>query len=58
MLKDLFGGLIGLASAMFGGGDAGQMQDMMMGRLEETRAVINKVNDAFEDPERTKLVCM
>lgn len=50
-LKDRFGGLIGQASAMFGGGDAGQMQDMMMGRLEETRAVINKVNDAFQDPD-------
>lgn len=57
-LKDRFGGLIGQASAMFGGGDAGQMQDMMMGRLEETRAVINKVNDAFQDPELTTFVCV
>lgn len=57
-LKDRFGGLIGQASAMFGGGNPGQMQDMMMGRLEETRAVINKVNDAFQDPELTTFVCV
>lgn len=57
-LKDRFGGLIGQASAMFGGGNPGQMQDMMVGRLEETRAVINKVNDAFQDPDLTTFVCV
>lgn len=57
-LKDRFGGLIGQASAMFGGGNPGQMQDMMLGRLEETRAVINKVNDAFQNPELTTFVCV
>ena len=57
-LKDCFGGLIGQASAMFGGGNPSQMQDMMMGRLEETRAVINKVKDAFQDPELTTFVCI
>jgi arsenite-transporting ATPase len=56
-LKDRFGGLIGQASAMFGGGqNPGQMQDMLVGRLEETRAVINKVNDAFQDPALTTFV--
>ena len=57
-LKDRFGGLIGQASAMFGGGNPGQMQDMLLGRLEETRAVINKVNDAFQDPDLTTFVCV
>eukprot|EP00553_Chaetoceros_curvisetus_P013543 CAMPEP_0204636284 /NCGR_PEP_ID=MMETSP0717-20131115/33510_1 /ASSEMBLY_ACC=CAM_ASM_000666 /TAXON_ID=230516 /ORGANISM="Chaetoceros curvisetus" /LENGTH=360 /DNA_ID=CAMNT_0051655285 /DNA_START=13 /DNA_END=1095 /DNA_ORIENTATION=- len=57
-LKDRFGGIIGQASAMFGGGNPGQMQDMMLGRLEETRAVINKVNDAFQDPDLTTFVCV
>lgn len=58
-LKDRFGGLIGQASAMFGGGQSpGQMQDMLLGRLEETRAVINKVNDAFQDPALTTFVCV
>mmetsp|Transcript_20470 Transcript_20470/g.33945 ORF Transcript_20470/g.33945 Transcript_20470/m.33945 type:complete len:360 (-) Transcript_20470:218-1297(-) len=58
-LKDRFGGLIGQASAMFGGGqNPGQMQDMLLGRLEETRAVINKVNDAFQDPALTTFVCV
>lgn len=58
-LKDRFGGLIGQASAMFGGGsNPGQMQDMLLGRLEETRAVINKVNDAFQDPALTTFVSL
>merc|ERR1719266_3003026 len=49
-LKDRFGGLIGQASALMNGGNPGNMQDMLVGRLEETRMVINKVNDAFQDP--------
>lgn len=58
-LKDRFGGLIGQASAMFGGNsNPGQVQDMLLGRLEETRAVINKVNDAFQDPALTTFVCV
>lgn len=57
-LKDRFGGIIGQATAMLGGGNPGQMQDMMMGRLEETRAIINKVNDAFQDPDLTTFVCV
>lgn len=58
-LKDRFGGLIGQASAMFGaGGNPGQLQDQLIGRLEETRAVINKVNDAFQDPALTTFVCV
>merc|ERR1711957_705119 len=57
-LKDRFGGLIGQASAMFGGGQASAMQDQLLGRLEETRVVINKVNDAFQDPELTTFVCV
>jgi arsenite-transporting ATPase len=57
-LKDRFGGLIGQASAMFGGGNPGQVQDMMLGRLEDTRAIINKVNDAFQNPELTTFVCV
>lgn len=56
-LKDRFGGLLGQASAMFGGNSSpGQLQDMLLGRLEETRAVINKVNDAFQDPSLTTFV--
>ena len=56
-LKDRFGGLIGQASAMMGNGqNPGQMQDQLIGRLEETRVVINKVNDAFQDPARTTFV--
>merc|ERR1719409_1557418 len=57
-LKDRFGGLINQASAMFGGGSGADMQEMLIGRLEETRAVINKVNDAFQDPDLTTFVCV
>lgn len=56
-LKDRFGGLIGQATAMMGGGsNPGAAQDAIVGRLEETRVVINKVNDLFQDPEKTTFV--
>lgn len=56
-LKDRFGGLIGQATAMMGGGQSpGAAQDAILGRLEDTRAVINKVNDAFQDPSLTTFV--
>jgi len=58
-LKDRFGGLIGQATAMMGGGNnPGAAQDAILGRLEETRAVINKVNDIFQDPSMTTFVCV
>mmetsp|Transcript_32496 Transcript_32496/g.50382 ORF Transcript_32496/g.50382 Transcript_32496/m.50382 type:complete len:361 (+) Transcript_32496:120-1202(+) len=56
-LKDRFGGLIGQATAMMGN-NPGATQDAILGRLEETRAVINKVNDAFQDPTLTTFVCV
>merc|ERR1712137_743 len=43
---------------MGGGGSPGQVQDMLVGRLEETRAVINKVNEAFQNPALTTFVCV
>jgi arsenite-transporting ATPase len=57
-LRDRFGGLISQATALFSGGSPGQMQEMLLGRLEETRAIINKVNDAFQDPDVTTFVCV
>lgn len=58
-LKDRFGGLIGQATALMGGGgNPASTQDAILGRLEETRAVINKVNDAFQDPALTTFVCV
>ena len=54
-LKDRFGGLIGQASALFGGGSPDQVQEQLLGRLEETRAIINKVNVAFQDPAHDHL---
>jgi len=57
-LKDRFGGLIGQATALLNGGNAGNTQELLIGKLEETRAVINKVNDAFQDPDLTTFVCV
>lgn len=56
-LKDRFGGLIGQAVMLTGAGqNPGAAQDAILGRLEETRAVINKVNAAFQDPSLTTFV--
>jgi arsenite-transporting ATPase len=59
-LKDRFGGLIGQATALMSGGtnNPAAAQEQLLGKLEETRAVINKVNDAFQDPARTTFVCV
>jgi arsenite/tail-anchored protein-transporting ATPase len=58
-LKDRFGGLIGQAtSLMSGGSNPAAAQEQLLGKLEETRAVINKVNEAFQDPSRTTFVCV
>ena len=58
-LTDCFRGLIGQASALFGGGGfPGNIQDMLVGLLEETRPVINKVNDAFHDLCLTTFICV
>mmetsp|Transcript_6515 Transcript_6515/g.8468 ORF Transcript_6515/g.8468 Transcript_6515/m.8468 type:complete len:353 (+) Transcript_6515:90-1148(+) len=58
-LKDRFGGLITQATAlMSGGSDPAAAQEQLLGKLEETRAVINKVNQAFRDPAKTTFVCV
>lgn len=60
-LKDRFGGIIGQATALMAGGAGGNpalAQEQLLGRLEETRAVINKVNTAFQDPTKTTFVCV
>lgn len=57
-LKDRFGGLIGQATALMSANNPAQAQEQLLQKLEETRAVINKVNDAFQDPARTTFVCV
>jgi arsenite/tail-anchored protein-transporting ATPase len=59
-LKDRFGGLLGQATALMSGGGANPAaaQDQLLGKLEETRAIIQKVNVAFQDPTRTTFVCV
>ena len=55
-VKDKFSGMFGQLSAMMGA-PAGA-QDAMLGKLEETRAVVNKVHQQFKDPDLTTFVCV
>ena len=61
-LKNKFGGMISQMSSMFGGGGRGpngeSIEDSILGKLEETRAIINKVNKMFQDPDTTTFVCV
>ncbi len=58
-LKNRFGGMIGQMSSLFGGPQgAAAVQDQMLGKLEETREIINKVNAMFQDPKTTTFVCV
>lgn len=59
-LKDRFGGLIAQATALMAGGtnNPANAQEQLLGKLEETRAVINKVNQAFQDSTKTTFVCV
>lgn len=57
-LKDRFGGLIGQATALFNSSNPAAAQEHLLGKLEETREIISKVNDAFQDPTKTTFVCV
>lgn len=55
-LKNQFSGMFSQVSALLGG--ALPSQEMLLGKLEQTREVIQKVNAQFKDPERTTFVCV
>ncbi|CEG49130.1 anion-transporting atpase [Plasmopara halstedii] len=55
-LKNQFSGVFSQVSALLGG--ALPSQEMLLGKLEQTREVIQKVNAQFKDPERTTFVCV
>lgn len=55
-LKDKFAGPIAQMSGLMGGGMPSQ--EMLLGRLEQTREVIQKVNAQFKDTDRTTFVCV
>eukprot|EP00735_Rhodelphis_limneticus_P014486 TRINITY_DN8521_c0_g1::TRINITY_DN8521_c0_g1_i1::g.8550::m.8550 TRINITY_DN8521_c0_g1::TRINITY_DN8521_c0_g1_i1::g.8550 ORF type:complete len:336 (+),score=88.49,sp/B0WEV5/ASNA_CULQU/64.44/2e-137,ArsA_ATPase/PF02374.10/2.3e-110,CbiA/PF01656.18/1e-13,AAA_31/PF13614.1/1.3e-05,Fer4_NifH/PF00142.13/9.8e-05,Fer4_NifH/PF00142.13/6.7e+02,SRP54/PF00448.17/0.0074,SRP54/PF00448.17/3.3e+02,YhjQ/PF06564.7/0.0065,YhjQ/PF06564.7/3.3e+02,AAA_25/PF13481.1/0.0061,MipZ/PF09140.6/0.011,MipZ/PF09140.6/4.6e+02,MipZ/PF0 len=55
-LKSRFSGLINQAMSMFGM-DSG-MSDQLLGRFEETKKIIDKVDEQFRDPSRTTFVCV
>ncbi|GMF13329.1 unnamed protein product [Phytophthora lilii] len=55
-LKNQFSGMFSQVSALLGG--ALPSQELLLGKLEQTREVIQKVNAQFKDPERTTFVCV
>ncbi|TMW55524.1 hypothetical protein Poli38472_010406 [Pythium oligandrum] len=55
-LSNQFSGMFSQVSALLGG--ALPSQEQLLGKLEQTREVIQKVNDQFKDPERTTFVCV
>ena len=55
-LKNQFSGIFSQISTMLGG--VLPSQELLLGKLEQTREVIQKVNAQFKDPERTTFVCV
>lgn len=55
-LKDRFAPLMNQFAPMLGG--PANMQEMLLGKLTETRKVIEKVNKQFKNPELTTFVCV
>jgi arsenite-transporting ATPase len=55
-LKNKFSGMFGQVASMFNG----QMpsEEQLMGKLEATKQVIQKVNAQFKDPDKTTFVCV
>jgi arsenite-transporting ATPase len=55
-LSQQFSGAFAQVSALMGG--ALPSQELLLGKLEQTREVIQKVNAQFKDAERTTFVCV
>lgn len=58
-LKSKFGGVMSQVQAMMGGLGAGMpSQDMLLEKLESTKAIIEQVNAQFKDADRTTFICV
>lgn len=55
-LSNQFSGMFSQVSALMGG--ALPSQEQLLGKLEQTREVIQKVNAQFKDADRTTFVCV
>jgi len=55
-LKNKFGGMFSQFSSLLGG--ALPSEDSIMGKIEQTREVIQMVNQQFQDNDRTTFVCV
>ena len=57
-LKSKFSGVFDQMNSLFNLGVDASVPEMMMGKLEATKAVIEKVNIQFKDPDLTTFVCV
>jgi len=57
-LKNKFSGLLPQVQAMMGGAGNMPSEEMMMGKLEQMREVIQRVHLTFKDPSKTTFVCV
>jgi arsenite-transporting ATPase len=57
-LKSRFSGMFDQINSLFNMGVDASVPEMMMGKLESTKAVIEKVNAQFKDPDLTTFVCV
>ncbi|KAL3163190.1 ATPase get3a [Trebouxia sp. C0010 RCD-2024] len=57
-LKGMFGGMLTQLGSLFGAGGGENMQDQLLGKLEQLKEVIEEVNTQFKDPELTTFVCV
>ena len=57
-LKSKFSGVFDQMNSLFNLGVDASVPEMMMGKLESTKAVIEKVNIQFKDPDLTTFVCV
>jgi len=55
-LKGSFGGILQQAMSLFGGSAPGE--DDLMGKFEQMKDIVTKVNNQFRDPNLTTFVCV
>mmetsp|Transcript_1411 Transcript_1411/g.1936 ORF Transcript_1411/g.1936 Transcript_1411/m.1936 type:complete len:358 (-) Transcript_1411:207-1280(-) len=57
-LKNKFTPLIQQFGPMFGMDPSANASDQLLGKFEQMREIIDKVNEQFKDPEKTTFVCI
>eukprot|EP00891_Asterochloris_glomerata_P009980 jgi/Astpho2/9980/Aster-06791 len=57
-LKGAFGGIMSQVAGLMGMGNASEVQDQLLGKLETLKSVIEEVNIQFKDPNLTTFICV